>query len=169
MNRAFIKDPDETGRPEELPDRPQSPHTNYVTPAGLRQLEALKADLTARLGQMLEAGKLANSQELALAQRDLRFYQERLNRAVLVEPPGGGPGDRVSFGATVDVRDESGAVATYTIVGEDEADPSLGKVSWTSPLGEALLNAELGDEVLWRRPAGRMRLEILSIRSGASG
>jgi transcription elongation GreA/GreB family factor len=168
VNRAFIKDPDDAGRPDEPPDRPQSPHTNYVTPAGLRQLEALKADQTVRLHRMLEAGKLANPQELAIVQRDLRFYQERLNRAVLVEP-NGGPGDRVRFGATVDVRDESGAVETYTLVGEDEADPSQGKVSWTSPLGEALLNAELGDEVVWRRPAGRMRLEILSIRSDASG
>jgi transcription elongation GreA/GreB family factor len=69
----------------------------------------------------------------------------------------------------VEVCDEAGVVETYTIVGEDEADPSQGKVSWVSPLGEALLNAEPGDEVLWRRPAGTMRLEILSIRPGSSG
>jgi len=168
VNRAFIKDPDDTGRPEELPDRPQSPYTNYVTPAGLRQLQDLKADLGARQSRMLAEGKLANSQELAIVQRDLRYCQERLNRAVLVESDGK-PRDRVHFGAAVEVRDESGAVETYTIVGEDEADPSQGKVSWVSPLGEALLNAEPGDEVVWRRPAGTMRLEILSIRPGASG
>ena len=167
MNRAFIKDPDETGRPEDLPDRPQSPHTNYVTPAGLRQLQVLKADLTARLGQILEEGKLANPQDLAIVQRDLRYYQERLNRAVLVKARN--PGGRVCFGATVEVRDESGAVETYTLVGEDEADPSQGKVSWVSPLGEALLNAEPGEEVLWRRLAGTMRLEILGICPGKSG
>lgn len=167
MNRAFIKDPDDAGRPEELPDRPQSPHTNYVTPAGLRQLQVLKTELAARLDQSLEEGQLADPQERAILQRDLRYYQERLNRAVLVES--GRPGGRVRFGATVEVRDESGAVETYTLVGEDEADPSQGKVSWVSPLGEALLNAELGDEVLWRRPAGTMRLEILGIRPGESG
>ena len=167
MNRAFIKDPDETGRPEDLPDRPQSPHTNYVTPAGLRQLQVLKADLTARLGQILEEGKLANPQDLAIVQRDLRYYQERLNRAVLVKARN--PGGRVCFGATVEVRDEFGAVETYTLVGEDEADPSQGKVSWVSPLGEALLNAEPGEEVLWRRLAGTMRLEILGICPGKSG
>ncbi|WP_257309295.1 GreA/GreB family elongation factor [Geothrix fuzhouensis] len=168
MNRAFIKDPDDAGRPEVLPDRPQSPHTNYVTPAGLRQLQHLQAELADRQGRLLAEGKLANPQELAVVQRDLRYYQERLNRAILVDSSGK-PGDRVSFGAAVEVCDEAGAIATYTIVGEDEADPAQGKVSWVSPLGEALLNAEPGDEVLWRRPAGTMRLEILSIRPGASG
>jgi len=168
VNRAFIKDPDDTGRPEDLPDRPQSPHTNYVTPAGLRQLQDLRDELAARQSRLLAEGKLANPQELAIVQRDLRYYQERLNRAVLVEP-NGKPRDRVHFGAAVKVRDESGAIETYTLVGEDEADPFQGKVSWVSPLGEALLNAEPGDEVLWRRPAGKMRLEILSISPGASG
>jgi len=167
VNRAFIKDPDETGRPEDLPDRPQSPHTNYVTPAGLRQLQGLKADLAIRLSQLLEQGKLANPQDLAIVQRDLRYYQERLNRAVLVKARN--PGGRVCFGATVEVRDEAGAVGAYTLVGEDEADPSQGKISWVSPLGEALLNAEPGEEVRWLRPAGTMCLEILSIRPGTSG
>ena len=164
MNRAFIKDPDDTGRPEDLPDRPQSPHTSYVTPAGLRQLQ----DLATRLSQLLEEGKLANPQDLAIVQRDLRYYQERLNRAVLIASAGK-PRDRVHFGAAVEVLDEAGVVETYTLVGEDEVDPSQGKVSWVSPLGEALLNAGIGDEVVWRRPAGKMRLEILSISPGGSG
>nr|WP_279341126.1 GreA/GreB family elongation factor [Geothrix sp. SG198] len=90
-----------------------------------------------------------------------------MNRAVLVTPDGKSR-DRVHFGATVEVCDEAGVITTYTLVGEDEADPSRGKVSWVSPLGEALLNAESGDEVVWRRPAGTMRLEILSVRPGAS-
>ena len=168
MNRAFVKDPDDTGRPEDLPDRPQSPHTNYVTPAGLRQLQDLKADLATRLSELLEEGKLANPQDLAIAQRNLRYYQERLNRAVLIASDGK-PRDRVHFGAIVEVLDEAGVVETYTLVGEDEVDPAQGKVSWVSPLGEALLNAGIGDEVVWRRPAGKMRLEILSISPGGSG
>ena len=168
MNRAFVKDPDDAGRPEVLPDRPQSPHTNYVTPTGLRQLQEFQAELADRQSRLLEAGKLANPQELALVQRDLRYIEERLSRAVLVAPTGR-PSDHVLFGATVEVCDESGATATYTLVGEDEADPATGKISWVSPLAEALLNAEVGDEVVWRRPAGKMRLEILSIRQGEAG
>jgi transcription elongation GreA/GreB family factor len=161
VNRAFVKDPDDTGRPEELPERPQSPHTNYVTPTGWRQLQARVAELAVRRQQLLEEGRLVNPQDLAVVQRDLRYYEERVNRAVLVDPAGMAP-DRVHFGATVDVCDEAGEIATYTIVGEDEAAQS--KISWISPLAEALLNAELGEEVVWRRPAGTKRLEILAIR-----
>jgi transcription elongation GreA/GreB family factor len=165
VNRAFVKDPDDTGRPEEVPERPQSPHTNYVTPAGLRQLQALAAGLEERRDRLVEQGKLANPQELATVQRDLRYYEARLKRAVLVDPDGK-PVDRVHFGATVEVRDEAGHVETYRIVGEDEADGAQGRISWVSPLAEALLNAELGEEVVWRRPAGRKRLEIIAIRPG---
>lgn len=168
MNRAFVKDPDDTGRPEVLPDRPQSPHPNYVTPTGLGQLQSLKAELSARQAQLLAEGKLADPQELAVVQRDLRHVEERLNRAILVDPAGR-PTDRILFGATAEVCDATGVVATYTIVGEDEADPATGKISWVSPLAEALLDAEVGDEVVWRRPAGPMRLEVLSIRQGGLG
>ncbi len=163
-----MKDPDETGLPEQLPERPQSPHTNYVTPTGLRQLHALLAELAVRSHQLLEEGKLANPQELAIVQRDLRYYEARVQRAVLVDPAGKSL-DRVHFGATVAVCDEAGAVEAFTIVGEDEADPGLGRISWVSPLAEALLNAELGEEVVWRRPAGKKRLEIVGIRPGEPG
>jgi transcription elongation GreA/GreB family factor len=165
VNRAFVKDPDDAGRPETLPERPQSPHTNYVTPFGLRQLEVRASELVARQGQLLKEGKLANPQELAIAQRDLRYFEERVARAVLVDPAIKAS-DRVRFGVTVDVCDEAGLIETLTIVGEDEADAAEGKISWVSPLAEALLNAELGVEVVWHRPAGRKRLEIVAIRLG---
>jgi len=168
VNRAFVKDPDEMGLPEPLPERPQSPHVNYVTPAGLCQLQALQAELEAKRQGLLVAGKQASLQDLAMVQRDLRYVEERLGRAVLVAPGAGSP-DRVHFGATVEVRDEAGASQTFTIVGEDEADPALGKLSWVSPLATALLNAELGELVKWRRPAGAQELEIVDIRPGVPG
>ncbi len=168
MNRAFVKDPDDAGRPEEVSERPQSPHPNYVTPAGLRQLQALVAGLEEARDHQVEQGKLANPQELALIQRDLRYYETRLKRAVLVDPDGKSV-DRVHFGATVEVRDEEGRVEAYRIVGEDEADGTPGKISWVSPLAEALLNAELGEDVVWRRPAGAARLEIIGIQRGPAG
>ncbi len=168
MNRAFVKDPDETGAPEPLPERPQSLHLNYVTPAGLRQLQALHVELEARRQRLVGEGKQASPQDLALVQRDLRYIEERVGRAVLVAPGGGAP-DRVHFGATVEVCDEAGARETFTIVGEDEADPAQGKLSWVSPLAKALLNAELGELVQWRRPAGAQELEIVAIRPGEPG
>jgi transcription elongation GreA/GreB family factor len=165
VNRAFVKDPDETGVPEPLPERHQSPHANYVTPTGLRQLQAQQGELEARRQRLLDAGKQASPQDLALVQRDLRYVEERLGRAILV-PPGGGSPDRVHFGATVEVCDGAGVSEIFTIVGEDEADPALGKLSWVSPLAKALLNAELGELVKWRRPAGAQELEIVAIRPG---
>ena len=65
---------------------------------------------------------------------------------------------------TVDVRHQDGSIEALTIVGEDEADPATGRISWVSPMAEALLDAEPGDEVAWRRPAGKTRLEILAVR-----
>ena len=162
-----MKDPDDTGRPEDVPERPQSPHPNYVTPTGLRQLEGLAVDLAARRDRLREAGKLADAHELATVQRDLRWVEGRLQRAIRVDPEAQAP-DRVRFGRTVEVQDEEGRGETYRIVGEDEADATQGKISWVSPLAEALLHAKPGDEVVWMRPAGRKRLEVLAIRPCAT-
>jgi transcription elongation factor GreB len=160
VNRAFMKDPDDAARPDVLPERPQSPHPNYVTPAGLQRLKAQAADLAGRLQQL---GPAADPHGLALLQRDLRWVEARLRRAIPVDPALQAP-DRVRFGLTVDVRHEDGSTEALTIVGEDEAEPGAGRISWVSPLAEALLEAEPGDEVAWHRPAGRTRLEILGVR-----
>jgi transcription elongation GreA/GreB family factor len=155
-----MKDSDDAARPEVLPERPQSLRPNYVTPAGLQRLRVQAADLAARLQ---EIGPSADSNELALLQRDLRWLEGRLQRAILVDPATQAI-DRVRFGMTVDVRHEDGSTEALTIVGEDEAEPGTGRISWLSPLAEALLDAEPGDEVAWQRPAGRTRLEIIGVR-----
>ena len=160
MNQAFMKDPDDAARPEVLPERPQSPHLNYVTPPGLQRLRAQAADSAARLQ---ETGSSADPRGLALLRRDLRWVEGRLQRAILVDPAVQAL-DRVRFGMTVEVRHEDGHTEALTIVGEDEAEPGTGRISWLSPLAEALLNAEPGDEVAWQRPAGKTRLEIIGLR-----
>jgi transcription elongation GreA/GreB family factor len=157
-----MKDSDDEAHPEVLPERPQSPRPNYVTPAGLQRLRVQAADLTARLGSM---GPSADPHELALLQRDRRWVEGRLQRAILVDPATQAL-DRVRFGLTVDVRHEDGSTEALTIVGEDEAEAGTGRISWSSPLAEALLDAEPGDEVAWHRPAGKTRLEILGVRMG---
>lgn len=155
-----MKDPDDAARPEVLPERPQSPRPNYVTPAGLQRLRAQAADLAVRLRSF---GPPADPHERAVLQRDLRWVEGRLQRAILVDPADQAV-DRVRFGMTVDVRHEDGSTEALTIVGEDEAEPGSGRISWLSPLAEALLDAEPGDEVAWQRPAGKTRLEILEVR-----
>ena len=155
-----MKDPDDAARPEVLPERAQSPRPNYVTPTGLQRLRVQAAGLAARLQ---EIGPSADPHEMALLQRDLRWVEGRLQRAILVDPAIQAP-DRVRFGMTVEVRHEDGSTEVLTIVGEDEAEPGTGRISWFSPLAEALLSAEPGDEVTWQRPAGKTRLVIIGIQ-----
>ena len=155
-----MKDSDDAGHPEVPSERPQSPRPNYVTPAGLQRLRGQAADLAASLQKL---GPSADPHELAVLQRDLRWVEGRLQRAILVDPAGQAP-DRVRFGMTVAVRHEDGSTEALTIVGEDEAEPGTGRISWLSPLAEALLDAEPGDEVVWRRPAGQAHLEVIGVR-----
>ena len=72
-------------------------------------------------------------------------------------------GERVMFGATVTIEDEDGEEKTYTIVGDDEADLKLGRISVASPLARSLIGREVGDEVKVNLPAGRRVYEILEI------
>lgn len=69
--------------------------------------------------------------------------------------------DKIVFGATVTLRDvEKDAVVTYQVVGEDEADIRIGKVSFNSPLGRALIGKESGDTVIVKAPKGDVEYEV---------
>jgi transcription elongation GreA/GreB family factor len=155
-----MKDPDDSARPEALPERPQSPHPNYVTPSGLRRLQLQAEELA---NSLRTSGPSADPPERALLERDLRWVEGRLQRAILVDPARQEP-DRVRFGLTVEVRHQDGKTEALTIVGEDEAGTGQGRISWLSPLAAALLDAGPGDEVVWQRPAGKARLEVMEVR-----
>ncbi len=164
MNKAFTKEDDGTTTPQRLDDLPISAHPNHVTPRGLAQLRAREAALDAEIGRLRAAPDDPETlYPLAVAERDLRYVMARLGSAILVEPPGGDyPG--VQFGAAVDVLDDEGTQATYTIVGEDEANPEHGLIAAHSPLARALLEAQPGDVVEWPRPSGMVELEVTAIR-----
>lgn len=165
MSRAFVNEDAGTGD-EDLPERPVSDHPNFVTPSGLRQLQDQLAGLESRRVELLEAASSRDEQEAAVAgdelryvDRDLRYVERRIASAMPVEPAGQ-PRGVVAFGATVTARDRAGELHTYTIVGEDEADPESGKVSHVSPLAKALMGARIAQAVTWHRPAGDLRLLI---------
>jgi transcription elongation factor GreB len=162
MSRAFVKEDNDSGAGE-IADLPQSPHPNYVTPRGLAQLKERLAASQARRRALLEAGEGGGS-DLALANvaRDIRYLEGRLERAIPVDPAKQ-PHDEVAFGARVRVADANGEEREFAIVGEDEADAEHGSVSWVSPLAKALIGAAIGDEIVWRRPAGDIALEVLAI------
>lgn len=159
MSRAFVKEG--TGELDPLPDLPVSPHPNYVTARGLADL---KARLLARQGDL--AALRARAERLdrlpeAAAERDIRYLEARLRSAILVEPASRHASE-VAFGCRVQVVIGE-AEQLFEIVGEDEADAALGRIAPHSPLARALIGAEVGDLVVWRRPSGAVEVEIVSI------
>ena len=96
----------------------------------------------------------------------VRFLQQRLKNAEVVDPSRQAVRDRVFFGATVTYVDETDVERTVTIVGVDEADMAAGKVSLTSPIGVALIKAKAraGDEVAVHTPKGVQMIEVVSVR-----
>jgi transcription elongation GreA/GreB family factor len=162
MSRAFVKENDEQGN--ELPERPQSPYPNHITPRGLDALHQQLETLEAAHKRMAEpqGNELIDQDAKHGLERDIRYLQDRIARAIVINPATQ-PKDKVAFGATVETEDENGEKRTFEIVGEDEADAAVGRLSWVSPLARTLTDATVGETVIWKRPAGDLELEILSI------
>jgi transcription elongation factor GreB len=155
------------------------PH--YLTPDGAKKLADELKQLTAierprvvqevsdaaALGDRSEnAEYIYGKRRLREIDRRIRFITKRLDGAEVVRREEVAT-DVVRFGALVEVVDENGKRSAYTIVGPDEADPSAGRISFQSPLGQSLMKRKVGDTVLVRRPAGELEVEIRSIDYGA--
>jgi transcription elongation GreA/GreB family factor len=160
MSVAFTKeDSAETAAELLLPDRPVPPGPNLVTKAGLDAL-------TRQLREAEQAYDAANANEdinerrrqAALPYRDLRYFAERLRTAQVV--PASEGSDTVGFGSTVTFARDDGRVQTYRIVGEDEADPRAGSISYASPIARVLSGKTVGDTAV----LGEQELEITEIR-----
>lgn len=160
MSRAFVKEGD--GSLDPLPDLPISAHPNYVTPGGLAALQARLAETQARLSTLRARPDRLDKLPEAAAERDIRYLEARLRSAILIDPAQH-PLDAVAFGLVVTVVDPDGTETRYRITGEDEANPTEGRIAPHSPLARALMGAEVGDTVTWRRPGGVVELEVLKI------
>jgi transcription elongation GreA/GreB family factor len=156
---AFTKeDSAETASETLLPDRPISPHPNLVTAAGLKALER-------QLQQAREAYDAAQAiddvnerrRQAAIPLRDARYFAARVRTAQVVADPTST--DIVAFGSTVTFQRDDGRVQTYRIVGEDEADPNAGSISFVSPVARQLTGKAVGDEVT----VSGQNIEIVSI------
>jgi transcription elongation GreA/GreB family factor len=156
---AFTKEESaETASETLLPDRPVSPHPNLVTEAGLKALEF-------QLQQAREVYETAQKiedvnerrRQAAIPLRDVRYFAARVRTAQVIAHPTST--DTVAFGSAVTFRRDDGRVQKYRIVGEDEADPKAGSISFASPVARLLLGKAAGDEV----DASGQNLEIISI------
>jgi transcription elongation factor GreB len=152
---------------------------NYITPEGFRRLSEEAQHLrmvdrrrvveevshAASLGDRSEnAEYIYGKKKLREIDRRLEWLGKRLDAAVVVDPKEKRGADRIFFGATVVLEDEEGAEKTVTLVGEDEIDAGLGRISWRSPVGAALLSREEGDAVKVKTPAGLRRLTVVSVK-----
>jgi transcription elongation GreA/GreB family factor len=141
MSRAFVKEDDGSGG-EELAELIVSPHRNLVTPEGQAQIEATVERLRAELSAARAAEDRASTRRI---QRDLRYWSERQRTAELV--PEAATDGKARFGSTVTLEMPDGSRVGYRIVGEDEADPAAGRISYVSPIARKLIGNESGDAV----------------------
>ena len=141
MSRAFVRETDSntTG----LPDRPLSPHRNLVTEAGLADIEAVLDRFEAAHRAAADQG---DREAAAMALREVRYWRARRASAEVVKPSEGK--GKAAFGMTVTVRRDDGREQSFKIVGEDEADPSRGTVSYVSPLARAVLAHGPGETIM---------------------
>lgn len=153
----------------------------YVTSKGLNDLKEELAHLEnekrpetlALLQDAKEGGDWMDNTEGMLFEEDLAFIDGRIREltymikhAQLIEP--GTDEDTVEMGETVTVQHDDGTVETYTIVGPSETDPAKGFISNESPLGKALLNHDIGEQVVVKAPIGDIRYLILDIKQRTS-
>jgi len=159
LSVAFTKeDSAETASETLLPDRPISAHPILVTQAGLK---ALESQLRHAQETYEAAQKVADVNERrrqgALPLRDARYFATRVRTAQVVPDPTSD--DTVAFGSTVTFSRGDGRVQKYRIVGEDEADPKAGTISFVSPVARVLMGKAVGDLV----DASGQTIEIIEI------
>ncbi|HXH76429.1 MAG TPA: transcription elongation factor GreB [Bacteriovoracaceae bacterium] len=150
---------------------------NYITPGGFKKLQdeldgllrVERPEVTklvqwaASNGDRSEnADYIYGKKRLREIDRRIRFLSQRLEASVVVDIQTI-TSEKIQFGATILVRDESGIDKTFTIVGVDEVDTSRGRISWQSPIGKSLIGKSSGDEVSIRTPNGDITYEVQSV------
>ena len=180
MSKAFTKETDADDGADDTPGAAALPAggKNYITPAGHQRLRAELLHLldverprvvevvhwAASNGDRSENGDyLYGKKRLREIDRRIRFLTRRLDIAVVVDPAQQHGSEQVFFGARVRYARADGSEATVQILGIDEAEPSLGQISWVAPVAQALLKARVGDEVRVHTPAGWELLEVLEV------
>lgn len=159
MSVAFTKEESaETASETLLPDRPISPHPNLVTEQGYKALESqLQAAREAyHAAQSIEDVNERRRQS-ASPLRDARYFAERIRTAQIMPTPTST--NAVVFGCTVTFCRDDGRIQKFRIVGEDEADPKSGSISFASPVARSLMGKAVGDVA----GSGSQKIEITAI------
>ena len=159
MSVAFTKeDSAETAAETMLPARPIPAGPNLVTAQGLQALERQLGEARAAYEAAMAIEDINEKRRQAAGPlRDLRYLAQRVRTAQVMPEPG--DPETVAFGSTVAFRREDGREQRYRIVGEDEADPKVGTISFASPMARALMGKGVGEVA----SVGAQELEIVRI------
>jgi transcription elongation GreA/GreB family factor len=158
MSVAFTKESDAEAVAANLPDRPVPTHPNLVTEVGLAQIEAALTAARAAYDAARSSDAITTDRSaMAAATRDLRYWSARRASAQLItaRPTDGS----VGFGSNVTIERADGRQQTWAIVGDDEADPTGGSVSYVSPLARAVMGKRVDETAML---AGQ-KIEIIAI------
>jgi transcription elongation factor GreB len=151
----------------------------FITPDGLARIRAEYGELfgverpkvvetvswAASLGDRSEnADYIYGKRRLREIDRRLGHLARIMKQARVVDPAAQPTRDQVRFGATVELADEDDGRRTVTIVGDDEADASAGRIGWSAPIARALVGAKIGDERIVGLPSGEKSYEVVGIR-----
>jgi transcription elongation factor GreB len=151
----------------------------FISPEGLARIRAQYGELfsterpkvveivswAASLGDRSEnADYIYGKRRLREIDRKLAHLARIMKDAKVVDPAKQQARNEIRFGATVELADEQDNRRTLMIVGDDEADASVGRIGWSAPLARALIGAKVGDERIVRLPAGEKNYEVIAIR-----
>lgn len=161
MSRAFVKEPDGDDVVNALPERVHSDVPNYISRNGFARLQATVRQLETELTTLNTALSIDKPSQIERAKQDLRYYRERLRRAIPTDTPE--TPDSVQFGVTVILLGENNDTYQFTLVGEDETDLETGRISWASPVARLLMGHKVGDELLWNRSDGALNVQITDL------
>ena len=164
MSRGFVKEDDQEEIPM-VPPRADLPEgvTNYVTQTGMDELLEEKQTLLREKGMLDSSSE--NEQRIALNHLNakLQLLERRIASAQIVIPPDQNQ-DVIRFGAVIKLKiSANNSLQTFQIVGVDEASFSKGKMAFTSPLAEALINKKVGDKAILKRDKKDLVFEIVEI------
>jgi len=150
---------------------PMTPLGNERMKAQLKQLIEVDRPANARAievarghGDLSEnADYSAAKEEQAMIEAKIQQLNAKIALAEVIDPTTLS-GERVMFGATVTIEDEDGEEKTYTIVGDDEADLKLGRISISSPVARGLIGRSVGDTAILQTPKGRKEVEVVDVK-----
>jgi transcription elongation factor GreB len=159
------------------------PRPRFITPDGYARLRSEydglfgveRPKLVETISWAAANGDRSENGDYIYGRKRLREIDRRLGylakamKAAKVVDPANQSTDQVRFGATVELADEDDNRRTLTIVGDDEADATAGRIGWSAPIARALVGARVGDERIVGLPAGEKSYEVMAIRYPGPG